>query len=83
LLIERLIGTSAGFKNKMFFQVDIVVKQNVGTGDLFDTADRLMDLFKERTINDVVVEKVELLGGFSSGVKEVLPVRFTVFSWTD
>lgn len=72
---KGIYGGSNTYKQKNFFQVNIYITLNIGLGDAMDTADRLIELFKEQTINGVVCEEYEYLPYFEDEQNIVLPVR--------
>ena len=78
---REVMSDPTPFKTRVFFQVSIYNKIGLGTGYVYTIVETLNTLFREQTINNVVCERVETLGSFTSGDFEVTPHRVVCHLW--
>ena len=77
----ELIGGSESFRYELFFQISVLSKLNQGTGELYETVDSITHLFKNKTIDNVVISKTETLTSFTEGEWLITPVRIKCHFW--
>lgn len=78
---RELISTANGVNYKTFFQVDIWIKKNQGTGNSYVINAALDTLFRDKNFNGVVCEQVDTLGSFEVEEFVVFPLRVLAHVW--
>jgi len=73
------IAVSNGIKHLAFFQIDIYAKKNTGTGKLYDIANDLDLLFREKVIGDVTCDNVTVLPQIELDESVSMSVRVRCF----
>ena len=79
---KEVFGNVDGYKYEAFFQMSIYTKVNSGTGGIYDTIEMLNLLFKEKKINDVVVDGTETLTSIIDNEWLVTPFRIKVHTYS-
>jgi len=77
---REYFSTVSGIKWECFFQVLLYTRKGTGTGSLYEMAEEIDGLFREKTINDVICDRVDYLPSFELGDWEVLTV--SIHAWT-
>ena len=78
---REVMSNTQGITDKIFFQVNALVRRGVGSGVLIDLVDDLKSNFSETTINNIIVEVPDTLniaenGEFlESGIRVVCYIR--------
>ncbi len=78
---RELISTANGVNYSTFFQINIYIKSNGGTGNAYVINDALDTLFRDTNINDVICEKVESLTSYELDEWVIFPVRVLAHTW--
>ena len=76
---REIMSTNKPRKYEVFFQIDIYVKLNTGTGSIYTAIELLDTVFVEEIVSGVVVESSKILGSFESGEFIITPVRFLAY----
>jgi len=71
----REMSGGNGIKYKAYFQINIYIKKNIGTGSIYDIVSELENLYREKIISDVVCSEVEADNTLDAGEWIVTPLR--------
>ena len=76
-----LISDPNGVNYQVFFQVDIWIKKNQGTGNAYVINDALDTLYRDKNFSGVVCEQVDSLTSFEVDEWVIFPVRVLDRVW--
>ena len=78
---RELLSDANGVNYQVFFQIDIWIKKNAGTGNAYTINDALDTLYRDKSFSGVVCEQVDSLTSFELDEWVIFPVRVFARTW--